>query len=169
MPKITNEEITRGINKLDSVRSRIIAGVLTFNEAVARYTEAETKSTAGMRLYYDGSTYLPIAELDKDLVVLLDQSKLQPGQYSKPAAFTDATGKQGVRLIFFKSRTIPHRQNLKDDYDRIAEEALTIKKEQAMDAWLSAKIPSYYLMIDPEYSNCSMLNKWTQKSATANR
>lgn len=160
IPAVTEQEINNGINKLDTVRARIIAGTLSFGAAVEKYSEADTRLTGGLQLNEQGSTFLPMDQLEKELVVLLDQSRLKPGELSKPIAYTDASGRQGVKLLYFKSRSLPHRQNLKDDYDRIAEEALALKKQQSMDAWLASKTASYYMMIDPAFNNCGILRNW---------
>lgn len=167
-PTVTEQEINKGINQLDTVRARIIAGTLTFGEAVGKYSEGDTRLTGGMRLNDHGTSFLPLDQLEKDLIVLLDQSSLKPGELSKPIPFTDAAGKHGVRLVYFKSRSLPHRQNLADDYDRIAEEALTIKKQQAMETWLASKMPSYYVMIDPAFNNCGPLRNWMHYAVSGN-
>ncbi|WP_276482579.1 hypothetical protein [Paraflavitalea pollutisoli] len=84
-----------------------------------------------------------------------------------PVSFTDANGTAAVKVLYLKTRTQPHRQNLRDDYDRIAEEALAIKKQQALENWLAAKRPSWYVMIDPAFSQCNTLHPWT--SAAVNK
>jgi peptidyl-prolyl cis-trans isomerase SurA len=166
VPKITEKEINEGINKLDSVRSRIIAGTATFGEAVAKYSEGDTKLSGGFRLNEEGTTLLQLDQLEKELVLMLDQTKMKQGELSKPVPFTDASGKQGVRIVFLKTRSAPHRQNLKDDYDRVADEALIIKKQKVIETWFASKIPSYYVMITPEYNKCSTLRTWMQYATT---
>jgi peptidyl-prolyl cis-trans isomerase SurA len=108
----------------------------------------------------DGSTYLKIDELDKELVLLLKKSNLGAGQFSQPVVFTDDRGKKGVRLVYIISKTDPHRENLKDDYNRIAQRALEQKKGLALQNWFQARIGTYYIMIDGDYRNCNSLTKW---------
>ena len=38
--------------------------------------------------------------------------------------------------------------NLADDYSKISQAALEEKKGQALDKWIKAKMPTYYIMID---------------------
>src|SRR4029077_499397 len=112
-----------------------------FGEAVAKYSDDETaKFTAGRKLAKNGSTFLNIDELDKDMVLLLKNSNLKPGEYSKPTPFTDERGKKGVRIIQLISKSEPHRENLKDDYNKIAQRALEEKKEDALQKWFYSKI-----------------------------
>ena len=160
IPKITETEINTAIFKLDTVRSRLIAGSLTFGEAASKFSEDENaRFTGGCRQGQNG-TYLTIDQLDKDMVLMLD--KMKPGEYSKPTLFSDERQKKGVRIVYLKSRTDPHRENLKDDYNRIAQRALEIKKNLALEKWFASKVPTYYIMIDDEIRNCGMLGPWLQ-------
>lgn len=163
IPKVTDTEINEALSKLDSVRAKLIAGTLTFGEAVAKYSDDEnSKFTGGIRQGQNGS-FLTIDQLDKDLVLLLKDLKV--GEYSKPTPFTDERGKKGVRIAYLKTRSDPHRENLKDDYNRISMRALEIKKQDVLEKWFSTKIPSFYLMIDDDYRTCGTLANWLQYSA----
>jgi peptidyl-prolyl cis-trans isomerase SurA len=167
VPSITDDEINEAINKLDSVRSKLIAGTITFGEAVARYSDDEnSKFTGGYLQNQGGSTFLDLSQLDKDMVELLSKTGLKQGEYSKPTAYTDERGKKGVRVVYLKTRTEPHVENLKDDYDRLAKDALEVKKQKAIESWFAAKIPSYYIMIDDEFKGCTTLHNWMQYAAT---
>jgi peptidyl-prolyl cis-trans isomerase SurA len=161
IPPVTDVEVSESISKLDSVRSKIIAGNMTFPIAAGRYSEDEASKYSGPFIQSrDGDTYNTIDELDKDIVATLEKLKL--GEISQPLAFADERGKKGVRLLFLKSRSEPHRMNLKDDYDKIANYALEQKKSTALEKWLTTRIPTYYIMVDPAGSaKCTQLNKWT--------
>jgi len=101
------------------------------------------------------------------MVLLLKNSNLKPGEISKPTVFTDERGKKGVRIVKLVSKSEPHRENLKDDYDRVAQRALDQKRSGVLEKWFLTKIPTFYIMIDPEYNNCGNLTKWTGGPATA--
>ena len=167
IPKITPTETNQAISRLDSVRSKLIAGTVTFGEASIRYGEdPDAKFTGGLKQGQNG-TYLTIDQLDKDLVLMLDKMKV--GEYSKPVAFFNEQQKAGVRIVYLKSRTEPHRENLKDDYNRIASRALEFKKQSALEKWFSVKIPSYYIMMDEEFSGCENLSMWWKYAVQASQ
>ena len=160
IPTITDTEVAIMVDKLDSIRTRLNNGSLTFGEAVSRYSDAdESKFTGGMRQCGNG-TYCTIDQLDKDLVVQL--KNLKPGEISAPIPFTDERGKKAVRLIYLKSRSEPHRENLKDDYNRVADRAIEEKKNEAIEKWFNSKIPTFYLVIDPQFNSCQQLGAWMQ-------
>jgi len=165
IPKVTDTEIQEAVNKLDTVRSQLIAGTVSFGEAVAKYSEDDnSKFTGGMKQGARGS-FLTIDQLDKDMAIQLESMKV--GEYSHPKSFTDERGKKAVRIAYLKSRTEPHRENLKDDYDRVAQRALEIKKHGVLEKWFTDKIPSYYLLIDGDYGQCEALQNWLQYAAKA--
>lgn len=164
IPKVTDTEINQAIEKLDSVRAKLIAGTIRFGEAVSKFSEDESsKFTGGMKQSQRGGGFLTIDELDKDLVAQLKNFKV--GEFSKPTPYTDERGKKGVRIVYLKSRTEPHRENLKDDYDRVAQRAIEIKKQGVLEKWFAEKIPSYYLMIDNDFGDCKQLGSWLKYSA----
>lgn len=161
IPPVTNDEIKQAIKKLDSVRSNIIAGKMSFNAAASKYSDDESAKFAGPCITnQDGSTYVTIDALDKDMVGML--SKMKVGDIAPPVAYTDEQGKKGVRLVYLKSRSEPHRMNLHDDYSKISQYALEEKKAKAMEKWLATKLPTYYVNVDPQTENeCPQLKKFT--------
>jgi peptidyl-prolyl cis-trans isomerase SurA len=166
VPPVTDDEIRIARAKLDSVRSKIIAGTLTFNAAAARYSDDEAAKYAGPFITgRDGSTYVTIDQLDKDLVGLI--SKMKVGDISQPVPFEGDQGKKGVRIVYLKSRSEPHRMNLQDDYSKISNFALEEKKAKLLEKWIREKLPTYYVMIDEGTAReCPQLQKFdTGKSS----
>lgn len=160
IPPITDAEINQAKAKLDTIRSKIIAGTIGFNEAASKYSdEGSVKFTGPFVLNRDGSPYVTIDQLDKEMVAAI--SKMKVGEYSQPVAFTGEQDKKGARIIYFKSRTEPHRMNLRDDYSKISQMALEEKKAEALQKWLAEKIPTYYIMVDSETSaGCPNIQKF---------
>jgi peptidyl-prolyl cis-trans isomerase SurA len=156
IPEVTKEEIDQSVSKLDSIRSKLIAGTLNFGVAVEKYSEDESsKFTAGLVMDQSGSTSVTIDALDKDIVKEIGGLKV--GEFSKPIPFQDERGKKGVRLIYLQNKTNPHRENLRDDYNKVAMRALEEKKNTAVEKWFVAKLPTYYTMIDAEYHSCTTI------------
>ena len=148
-PPVTDAEVKMSSAKLDTVRSKIIAGSINFNEAATRYSDDESAKYAGpCLLNRDGAPYVTIDQMDKDMVGML--GKMKVGEVSQPATFTSEQGKKGVRLVFLKSRSEPHRMNLTDDYSKISQAALDEKKGTALNKWIRSKMPTYYVMVDTQ-------------------
>lgn len=164
IPKITEDEINNAVNQLDSVRAKIIAGTMNFGEAVSKYSEDESsKFTGGCLQNNMGGSTLALDQLDKEMVEFLAKSGIKPGEVSKPNVFSEErTQKKGVRLVFLRSRSEPHRENLKDDYDRVSLRAVEEKKQAILEKWFQSKISTFYLMIDDDFKNCETMSNWLQ-------
>lgn len=160
IPPVTEEEINQSKRKLDTIRSRLIAGTIGFNEAGSKYSDDEAAKYSGPFITgRDGSTFVTIDQLDKEMVAML--GKMRVGEFSQPTAFESEQGKKGVRIVYLKSRTEPHRMNLKDDYSRISNFALEEKKGQTLDKWIKNKLPTYYVMVEPGTAEeCPQLKKF---------
>lgn len=163
VPPVTEDEIKMAKNKLDTVRSKIIAGTIGFNEAATKYSDDEAAKFSGPFLTNrDGSTFVTIDQLDKDMVTMI--GKMTVGEYSQPVAFENEQGKKGVRIVYLKSRTQPHRMNLADDYSRISNYALEEKKSQALDKWIKNKLPTYYISVDAGTAeDCPQIAKYASE------
>ena len=160
IPPVTDAEINQAKAKLDTVRSKVVAGITGFNEAATKYSDDESaKFTGAFILNRDGSPYITIDQLDKEMVATI--SKMKVGDISQPVAFTGDQNKKGVRIVYLKSRSEPHRMNLRDDYSKISQMALEEKKGLALDKWLKVKIPSYYIMVDnTTAADCPKVQKY---------
>lgn len=162
IPPVTEDEIAAAGKKLDSIRTEIKNEKISFNAAATKYSDDETtKFACTCIMNRDGSTHVTIDLLDKDMVGVL--SKMNVGDISKANPFTDEQEKKGVRIVYLKSRTEPHRMNLHDDYSRISNFALEQKKNKVLEKWLMGKIPTYYLVIDPQtQEECPSVKKFIE-------
>jgi len=171
IPQVSSIEVDAAKEKLDSIRTQLMNSTLKFGEAVARYSEDDnSKFTGGLITASDGSgsTFLTIDQLDKDLVLKdLIAKDLKVGEFSAPTEFVDPSGqKKAVRIVEIISKSEPHRENLKDDYDKVAQRALEEKKNDALEEWFNKKIPTFYVNISKDYSSCPEMQKWTESSST---
>jgi len=67
IPQVSSIEVNDAKHKLDSVRSKIVAGTMKFGEAVSRYSDDESSKFTGGRIQgKDGSTFVTIDQSDKD-------------------------------------------------------------------------------------------------------
>jgi len=169
IPQVSSIEVNAAKEKLDSIRTLLMNGTLKFGEAVAKYSEDDnSKFTGGLITAPDGSTFLTIDELDKDLVLMLNDLKVD--EFSKPTEFFDPSAqKKAVRIVEIISKSEPHRENLKDDYDKVSQRALEEKKNEALEEWFNKKIPTFYINISKDYASCPEMQKWTENSSTVSK
>jgi len=159
-PEVTSGDFQKSLARLDSVRGLLVSGKMTFQEAVGKFsTDEAAKRTGGMIADPStGNSELDMTKLDPGMVLMLDSMKV--GGYSQSQIFLTDQHEKSCRIVYLKSRTSPHKANLTDDYSKIQEVALTQKKQLKMENWVLAKLPTYYLKVDPEYQDCGTLKKW---------
>jgi peptidyl-prolyl cis-trans isomerase SurA len=163
IPEISSFELTAAAKKLDSIRAQIIAGTIAFSTAFNKYGDDKMASFNGGAIVNpeDGSTYLTVDKLDPQTLVAIEGLKV--GEVTKVYEYTNEQGKKGLRITMLKAKTQPHRENLKDDYNRIQGRALEEKKNDILEKWFDTHIPTYFIKIDSEYNTCGNLNKWVKK------
>jgi len=158
-PEVTSSDFAKALATLDSIHTILAAGKMTFQEAVGKFsTDEAAKRTGGMIVDpTTGNMELDMTKLDPAMVLMLDTMK--QGGYSAPHIFVTDMHDKSCRIVFLRNRTSPHKANLHEDYNRIQEVALAQKKQQKMQNWLVAKLPTYYLWIAPEYKDCRVLRE----------
>lgn len=161
--KPSTEELVKVKMRLDSIRNQINLGTITWEDAVLKFsTDDDTKGTKGILYNERGGTSLwDMQELDPVTFKAIDELKV--GQISKPQLTTTFTG-SAYSIIKLNSQTLPHKANLKDDYQMIQNYALQDKKSKAVDAWINSKIGDIYIRIDPEYLGCEFEYNWLPKN-----
>ncbi len=166
IPKTTQDDLHRASVLADSVQQLISTGKITFQDGVNRFSmDQDSKNNGGMIVNPKTSATTfetdQLGDFDKSLV--FDIANMKPGDFSTPKTFTTDAGKQGYRILWLKNETKPHRENLKDDYDRIQQSALQKKQMDVLNAWLNDKIAHTYVHVDSDYRDCPDIRKWMQQ------
>ncbi len=169
-PIITEDMVKLTLSKADSVRANLVSDKITFSAAVAKYSKDDASKMSGGMItnFQTGASSLLIEELDP--VVALSVNEMKVGEYSQVLDYVDPrTGDRLVRILYLKSRTEPHKANLKDDYSKIQQVAFSEKQNTYLMNWLEEHINSFYIKIDPEYSECENISKWLKASSSAKK
>jgi peptidyl-prolyl cis-trans isomerase SurA len=162
IPKVSDNDLTKSMLQLDSIRNKILLGTMTFEDAAERFSEdEETKNNGGLLINPEtGTSKLSPDKMDKLLFFQVDTMKLNT--VSEPLMMTTPENKTAYRLVIVKSRTKPHKANLKDDYQKIQEVVLQDKQNKALNDWVEKKRKSTYIQINDNMNNCEVLKHWTK-------
>ena len=82
------------------------------------------------------------------------------GALSEPLPYSAPDGTRGFRVFYLKSRTAPHKANLTDDYSRIQNAALNLKRVELVQTWFTKTREKTYVKIDESYLGCDNLTRW---------
>jgi peptidyl-prolyl cis-trans isomerase SurA len=162
-PKIGTLEIKMAQNKLDSIRNLISIDSITFEQAALKFSQDdETKNQNGNMLDpQSGTSLIEMSVLDPQIFIVIDSMNVS--EVSRPAFMQTPDGKKAYRIIKLKTRTEPHKANLKDDYQAMQESATQKLNIEATKVWVKGKIGNNYVRIDDNYSTCNFNFPWVKQ------
>lgn len=163
IPAVSPDDLAAAATQLDSVSELIRMDSITFEKAALKYSDDPGKVNGGlMQSPSSGNTFIASDELDAKVLFVVD--KLKPGEISGSVPFTTDDGTQAYRLLYLKSKTQPHKANLRDDYNRIQDWALEDKKQKAIGTWIAQKAKTAYVRIGDRFGGCDLEYEWLKKS-----
>ena len=166
-PQYTNADRENAFHKLDSLRTEINVGALPFPLAARFYSEDPSTKTNGGQMAdpQTGSTYFEIDQLKPQDYAAI--KGLKEGEVSDPVESLDNEGRNGntVYKIIRVDKIIPaHTATFKDDYSQITQQVKMDMQIKAIDKFLSEKIKSTRIIIDPMYADCHFDRaEWAEK------
>ena len=153
-PKADANAKQKAIYKLDSLKTVVEADSLSFDWAAKRYSEdAQTSVNGG--LLVNPQTQASTFQLDqlptKDYYMIRNMAV---EDLSEPYESTDHNHKLCYKMLYLKTRTEPHRANLKQDYMLLQDLALMNKNDEVLKAWYEEKKKTTYIRRDLTFDNC---------------
>lgn len=160
-PQTDEKDLYKSYALLDSLRKQINLGTISFDEAAQKFSDdEETRNNGGLLVNPEtGTTRLSPDKMDRLLFFQVDSMALNT--VSMPLGMATAEGKQAYRIVMVKSKNLPHRANLKDDYQKIQEVALQQKQNELLTTWVENKKSVTYIHLNDTFDNCEMLKAWT--------
>jgi peptidyl-prolyl cis-trans isomerase SurA len=162
-PEITTADQEQTKARLDSVRTQLAAGKLNFSRAVKDFSDKSVQSyhnDGRMVNQASGNTFYETGDLDPDVYFAVEGIKI--GDYSKVIEFRTPFGETHYRVARLITRTDPHKANLKQDYNKIQQATMEMKKSKYTNDWLLQKVGGTYLTVDSKIKGqCPNVTKWT--------
>jgi peptidyl-prolyl cis-trans isomerase SurA len=164
-PRITAEARKKATSRLDSILFLVRTDTLNFGTAARMYSEDKNTSLNKGQLVNPNtnSSLFELKQLDsKDYLVVRD---LKVGEISNPYEAVDESGKTLFKTVRLKSKTDPHKANLRQDYTLLQNMALADKKQRVVEEWMHEKQNETYIHIDKSFLECDFLKKgWLNES-----
>ncbi len=167
-PKTSEANIKKASDLLDSLRTEITKGTITFSDATLKFSDdADTKNNSGIMVNpQDGTTKFQASQMDKTLFFQVDP--LKDNEVSRPVSYSNNESKPSLRLLKVKSKTAPHIANLKEDYQKIQNAALQDKQNTTLIEWVKKKRANTFVNVNRDYTKCEVIKDWLKKSSKAN-
>ena len=161
-PKVSPYDLQEAQIKLDSIANLIKMDSISFEDAVKRYSDDPGKINGGIMVnQVTGTSKFEEDQLDPQVLFVINNLKI--GEISNPVPMKTFDGKDAFRLLRLDKRTLPHRANLSEDYDRIQNWALEDKKMQIVNEWVKNKIKKSYVRINEKYEDCDFQYDWFEE------
>lgn len=163
-PRITDADLQKTVNKLDSIKMLISADSLSFPDAVHRFGDKRVQSYSNNGRMINPkttNTFFETADVDSEIFFSIDTLKVW--DITPPIEYRTPLGDYSYKIVQLQGRTTPHKANLKQDYSRIQDAAKESKRNVAFSDWVDKHIPNTYIVIDPQYKDCPNIDKWQAK------
>ena len=166
-PEYTSEDREKAFGVLDSLKTELANEAVTFELAARFYSEDPATRTNGGQMAdpNSGSSYFEIDQLKPQDYAAI--KTLEAGQISEPFESLDNEGRNGntVYKIIKVDKIIPsHTASFNNDYDLLLSQAKNKKAMEAIDEFISSKIKSTHIIIDPLFKDCEFEREgWESK------
>lgn len=154
-PRISDEDKSRSLQRLDSIKQLIDTGALDFNRAVMLYSQDKnTAMNAGVMINPNtGSSAFEYKDLAPEIAKLV--YTMHEGEISEPFTMMDETKNREIcAIVRVKKKTDVHRANLEDDFQTIRSMLEQKLSAEFIQQWIEKKQRSTFVQIDPKWSGC---------------
>ena len=156
-PEYTSEDRENGFRVLDSLKTELANGAVTFALAARFYSEDPATRTNGGQMAdpNTGSSYFEIDQLKPQDYAAIKE--LKEGEISEPFQSLDNEGRSGntVYKIIKVDKILPaHPATFASDYALLMKAAKEKMQMDAISKFIDSKIKSTYIVIDPLFKDC---------------
>lgn len=159
-PDVSQEVIDNARAKIDSIRTEIVAGNITFAEAARKFSnEKETRNNGGQLVNpVSLDTRFDLTKMDPTLSAQV--YNLGEGEVSKVFTDRDYTGKSSFKILTITNKYSEHPADFSKDYEKIKDLALKEKQIKTIEQWQNKKIKETYVNVNRDYNNCEFSSNW---------
>lgn len=159
-PKFSSTSLKNAKDDITKIKLDIDSNVISFDAAVKNFSDDNSKNNGGLIINPStGSSQFTFEQLDPSIRYLVE--KMNIGDLTPPSLTKSNDGSQAAyRVIRLNNKIESHKANVSDDFDKLKEYALVNKKQIVIDKWVSDKIPSTYIELSEDLSECSCYKKW---------
>lgn len=157
------EEILAARQELDSIRTLIADGKLTFKEAAFKHSDDKnTKFNAGVIAGEGGDR---LEKMNLPPTVGYQIAGLNKGDLTDVFE-SEENDRKTINLIKVNDVIPAHQLDIMTDYERIKTLALNMKRNELVQKWVNEKLPNTFISIDNRYQDCQFKTNWNKEAIT---
>jgi peptidyl-prolyl cis-trans isomerase SurA len=163
IPEITRDRLEEARQEIDTLRSRIVAGELTFEEAARSFSDDKETRNNGGKLINPATfdTHFELTKMDPEQYSQIEP--LKGDEISIPLIDETRTGQKRYKLLKVTNRFDEHVADYSKDYIKIKSLALKEKQLKEVEKWIAEKIKDTYINVNSENRGCEFQNNWLKK------
>ena len=154
-PKLEQKDLDAAQERLDSIRTAVVNGTLTFEAAAQQFSDdEETKLNAGVMLNPNTmDVKFSLDQLDRGVFYAIQN--LAVGSISEPTLVRDQQGKEFFRIIELRAKVDPHRANLVQDLALLKNYVENKRRQEVLESWVARKKAETALRVNGIYQDCA--------------
>lgn len=163
IPEITNKKLDDARKEIDTLRQRILAGELTFDEAARSFSDDKETRNNGGKLINPATlgTHFELTKMDPEQYSQIEP--LKGDEISIPLIDETRTGQKRYKLLKVTNRYEEHVADYSKDYIKIKSLALKEKQLKEVEKWITEKIKDTYINVNSGNRDCEFQNNWLKK------
>ena len=159
--KVNSTALYNAKLKIEEVEKELREGKITFDEAVDKYSDDESKNNNGLLLNTNNMSTLHVID-EMSPTLKFEVVNLKEEMFSSPVLTQMPDETKAYRLLKLNKRIEEHKANLVDDFSMIKDFAINIKKQEEVMKWIAKTISNTYIKINDDISSCEFKNKWVK-------
>lgn len=163
VPKPTDVEMKEAKNLLDSIKSKIDNGKMTFKEAAKMYSIDKYTRFNGGKLTNNktGEDKFERSKLPMKQVYAI--AGMKDGSISNPFE-TEHENRKALEILRLDKVIPAHKISLDTDYTRVKNMATQQKKQEKLFEWIEDELPNTFIKIHDDYQDCEYDFNWSKKT-----
>lgn len=162
VPKPTEEEMRVAHNLMDSIKTQISEGKMTFKEAALKYSEDKYTRYNGGKLTnpQSGENRFERSKLPMKQVYAI--AGLESGEMADPFE-TEFENRKALELLKLDLVVPAHKISLETDYTRVQNMAVQQKQQEKLFDWIDDQLADTFIKIHDDYQHCEFEFNWLKK------
>ncbi|WP_298420501.1 peptidylprolyl isomerase [uncultured Kordia sp.] len=163
IPEISNKKLDDARKQIDTLRQRIVAEELTFDEAARSFSDDKETRNNGGKLINPATlgTHFELTKMDPEQYSQIQG--LKGDEISIPLIDETRTGQKRYKLLKVTNRYEDHVADYSKDYIKIKSLALKEKQLKEVEKWITEKINDTYINVNTGNRDCEFHNNWLKK------
>lgn len=154
-PRVSVDDKVNAISKLDSIRIQVVDSGMSFEAAVAKYSEDKNTLMSGGLMTNPNSGASKFEYQDLPAEIAKQIYAMKEGDVSQPFVMMDRQkNKEVCAIVKLKTRRDAHKANLVDDFQVILQMLEQKLSGDVIELWIRDKQKEIYVQIDPAWRGC---------------